>query len=81
MAEEDMEFDDIAKTNQNELTPEEIEKVEQAFHAFDKDGNGYIDSQELKSVLESSRSDRASSDGAKTQRRRREKHDRRGHLE
>ena len=35
------------------LTKQEREKVQQAFEAFDKDGNGYIDEQELKSVLES----------------------------
>ena len=35
------------------LTPEESEKLIQAFRAFDRDENGYIDHYELKEVLES----------------------------
>ncbi len=53
MAEEDYPFEEIEKNNETCLTPEEVEKVDQAFQAFDKDNNGHIDSEELKSVLES----------------------------
>ena len=35
------------------LTNEEREKCKDAFDAFDKDSNGYIDGNELKTVLES----------------------------
>lgn len=53
MAEEEYPFEEIEKNNERCLTPEEIEKVDQAFQAFDKDNNGYIDADELKGVLES----------------------------
>ena len=39
--------------NDDYLTPEESEKLLQAFQAFDRDENGYIDEHELKNVLES----------------------------
>ena len=52
-AEEEFPFEEIEKHNDICLTPEELEKVEQAFQAFDKDNNGYIDAQELRGVLES----------------------------
>ena len=38
---------------QSFLTEEEKEKCKEAFDAFDKDSNGYIDSNELRVVLES----------------------------
>ena len=41
------------KEDEGKLTPDEVEKVVQAFQAFDKDNNGYIDEYELKCVLES----------------------------
>ena len=49
----DYSLEDITKPNENSLTPEELEKVVQAFQAFDKNGDDYIDEQELKNVLES----------------------------
>lgn len=55
MSEEDYLFEEIERNNGTCLTPEEIEKVDQAFQAFDKDNNGHIDSDELRSVLESTR--------------------------
>lgn len=51
------------------LTPEETEKLAQAFQAFDRDENGYIDQHELKEVLESKRINK-NSDGTKSNRRR-----------
>ena len=36
---------------ENGLTPEEEKKVKIAFSAFDKDDSGYIDTEELTSVL------------------------------
>lgn len=38
--------------NENGLTQEEQDKCMEAFSAFDKDGSGYIDANELKIVLE-----------------------------
>ena len=34
------------------LTPEECQRCDDAFKAFDKDGSGFIDAQELRIVLE-----------------------------
>ncbi len=45
-------FEEIEKQGEVSLTPNEIEKVDQVFASFDKDNNGYIDANELKSVLE-----------------------------
>ena len=54
MTQEEFPFEEIEQQNTVNLTPEEIEKVDQAFQAFDKDNNGCIDVDELKGVLESS---------------------------
>ena len=38
--------------DENGLSKEEERKCQEAFSAFDKDGSGYIDASELRSVLE-----------------------------
>lgn len=50
--EEEYEFEEIEKQAEVSLSPNEIESVDHLFTAFDKDNNGYIDTNEIKSFLE-----------------------------
>ena len=49
---EEYPFEEIEKQAEISLTPNEIEDVDQIFMKFDVDNNGYLDTLELRSVLE-----------------------------
>lgn len=44
--------EELKKVNVNILTNKEKQKVEEAFKAFDKNGSGFIEKDELRAVLE-----------------------------